>query len=278
MKPTSLFNFNAIFFAMDRISRPLITLAIGSLFGGAVIMGGSAAIAHEATSAESSAAESSAAPMCGECRESHGSGHHGPHGHGHGHKGAHHHHGRGFGISLIPSLYSLEDTDYADAFTDNGFQRPENDLIGMSWLVWWTTAQNWRLGLGAGSVYTNEESGGSQASYMDSYGGVFIGKDLVLGSRFDLTLGSLIGYGTAETEVFSATRDGRVTERGLVLEPRVSALYQIGNWVSLGVSGSYLYPVSPSSKRIGDDLGLSDISAQGWAVGLELVLGRGEAK
>jgi hypothetical protein len=177
-------------------------------------------------------------------------------------------------ISLMPKWYHVSRDNYSPAFTSNGFDAPSDDRFGLGFLLYWMTPTDWQLGLGLSGLSLSQDVGSYEASYQDEYFGFYFAKNFTPGTDFDLTLGSLIGVGYSQVEVFSSLKNGKFTETAAVLEPMLGWAYRVSRGIKLGLTVSYLVPFAPSTQIRGQDLGVNHISAEGFTVGGQVIIGR----
>jgi hypothetical protein len=177
-------------------------------------------------------------------------------------------------ISLSPKWYHVTKDNYSPAFTSNGFNAPSDDRFGLGALLYWTTPTEWQLGIGVSGFSLSQDVGSSEASYEDDYLGFYFAKNFTPGTDFDLTLGSLVGVGYSQVEVFSSVKNGKFTETAAVIEPTLGWAYRVSRGIKLGLTVSYLVPFAPSTEIKGEDLGINHISAQGFSVGGQVIIGR----
>jgi hypothetical protein len=225
--------------------------------------------------------ESASCPVCGaapgeDCRCGHRAG---PRGWrwGGGPWGAprwgHDHRESRFSIGLGPRFFALNRTGYQNAFTNNGFTAPSQDRFGFDLLLAWELPARWSVGFGVAAFATRAQEGAGDATYTQGNAGLFVARELLSVGRFDLSLGTLVGSGMAEVEVFSGAADGRLRETSFFAEPLLRASFGISRHLRLGASVSYLFPFASSTEARGDALGTGEISAQGATAGVQLIFG-----
>lgn len=177
-------------------------------------------------------------------------------------------------ISLLPRWCHVSRDNYASAFTSNGFNTPSDDRFGLGLLFYWITPTDWQLGFGISGFQLTQDVGSSEASYEDEYIGFYFAKNFTPNTDFDLTLGALLGVGDSKVEIFSNSKNGKFTETAAVVEPTLGWAYRVSRTLKLGLTFSYLVPFAPSTDLKGQDLGVNHISAQGFSLAGQVIIGR----
>jgi hypothetical protein len=182
--------------------------------------------------------------------------------------------GRHWAFAPIFRYYGLNGLGGVErAFVTNGFSEFDRQTPGFGLLVNHHTDAGWQLGLGIDGVSQSDENGGSVAEYSSGRLGIWIGRDLLPGSPFDLTVGTQVGFGAAELLIVSAVQDGRVQESFAFLEPTLLVGYAVSQHVKLALGGSYLASASVSDKKQGDNLGVERVSPKAWSLQFQLLFG-----
>lgn len=177
-----------------------------------------------------------------------------------------------FSIEVLPTYIHLQDK-LSSVFTQNGFNAPTQDRFGLGLLVFWEVPSHWQLGLGIDDTSFSQDNGAYEGSFDQEVLSLYLAYNFTAGTPFDLTLGSLMGYGVATLEILSPNLNGRVTEGSFVLEPRLGFAYRIARSTKIGLMGSYVLPVGQSQDSKGQSLGVGHISTQGPALSFQLIFG-----
>jgi hypothetical protein len=191
----------------------------------------------------------------------------------HGDSAEHHWQRSHWAVSISPRYYGLNSNGYSSAFTGAGLAPPKSGTVGMDFSVYAMTDSQWQLGIGFGSVSTGSDNGATTANYSDGFIGFWFAKELQINNDFDITLGSLLGYGNATMEVITPGISGQTSESAFVIEPKIIASYKICSMLKIGISGSYIEPLGQSQSIKGNTLTSGNISLHGASAGVEFTIG-----
>lgn len=179
---------------------------------------------------------------------------------------------KGGGIDILPRYFHLQDKT-SSAYTQGGFNSPSSDYFGLGLIFYQEFLSGWQLGVSLDWLGSSQDTGSNEASFNQGYFGIYFARNFTPHTPWDLTLGTVVGYGYATMEVLSPALNGRMTEDSAILEPRLGLAYRVADRVKLGGMVSYLFPFAPSTSNRGQSLGLDRISAQGFSASLQLIFG-----
>lgn len=177
-------------------------------------------------------------------------------------------------VAFSPSYFHQNRENINPAFTSNGFSAPRADLFGLEIELRKQLHTGFQWGVEYLSAETDREQAANQANYRTTMLGLYLGYRLYNGGRFSIDLGTGLGVAASQLEVFSGTKNGRLTESALYLQPTLGFAYSVSRHLRLGLSGSYLSPYGQSEDIVGQDLVVRDIALQGFSAKVDLILGR----
>lgn len=155
------------------------------------------------------------------------------------------------------------------AYTNNSLPTPKRSIGGMNLLARATYKSNIVSGFDMGWLRTSKESGNFEGTYGTFYFGIFGGYEFMEDdSNWSIVPGLGLGYAITSLEILSSVADGRVTNRGLYLEPGVKFGYHITPRFEMGLNLSHFSVVGSGRSTKGDDLGVNNISPRGWSLAL----------
>lgn len=177
-------------------------------------------------------------------------------------------------VTLSARYYSLNTSGYSNAFTGAGVNSPKTGSVGMDFSFYFQTPSQWQIGLGFGSTATSNSSGASSANYSANLYGFWFAKEFQLGRECTISIGNLLAYGDANLQVITTGISGSTDETSFTIEPKLTASHIIAPWLKLGLSVSYIEPLSQSQSITGNTLNNGNISLHGFSGGVELAIGR----
>lgn len=178
----------------------------------------------------------------------------------------------GGALDILPRYFHLQNKTSA-AYAQGGFNAPSSDYFGIGMILYKDFSTGWQLGISWDWLGSSQDAGTSEASFNQGYFGLYFARNFTPRTPWDVTLGTVVGYGYATMEVLSPSLNGRLTEDSAIVEPRLGLAYRISRMVKVGGMVSYLFPFAPSTVSHGQSLGLDRISAQGFSASLQLILG-----
>jgi hypothetical protein len=183
------------------------------------------------------------------------------------------HHSR-FSFAMGPAwMHSLAD-NYSPAFTANGFSAPGRDRVALDLLGYWTTETRWQLGIGLDTVSFEKNNGTYAADFSNDVLGLFVGRNLSASDDTDFSVGGILGVNSAELNVFSAARNGRLRESAAVVAPSVGYASRVSRAVKIGLRAAYWLPFGESTQITGQDLAVGRIGIRGFSLALHVIFGR----
>ena len=187
---------------------------------------------------------------------------------------SYHHHYSIFNVSVSPRYYALNSNGYNSAFSNAGVSSPSSGEVGVDFSLFFNTASRWQIGVAFGSVNFENDNGAQSAGYNDQWFGVWLGKGYQINDLVDISVGSVIGWGNARTEIVTTGVSGRTDENAFILQPKLIAAYRVAPWLKVGVSGAYMEPIGASQSIKGNQLTTGNISLHGASGGVEFIIGR----
>lgn len=163
---------------------------------------------------------------------------------------------------------------FEKAYSDNGFDSPAlvNTSFTGRFLV--RTADDWRFGLGGGSIFSNQKKLSTQEiRFSGAYGGAIAEYFIDKISSHDVIFSTLVGWGTAQIAYEnSATTGSRVEQDFAVIEPKISFEFKFHKNFRSAVYAGYMLCL-PLAKKTTGSLNVETPVANAFSLGVELLFG-----
>jgi len=164
--------------------------------------------------------------------------------------------------------------EFEKAYTDNGFEAPAllNTSFTGRFLV--RTAEDWRFGVGGGSIFSNQKkSGTKEIRFSGAYGGLITDYFIDKISSHDVIFSTLLGWGTAQIAYEnSATTGSRVEQDFAVIEPKISFEFKFHTNVRGAIYAGYMLCL-PLVKKTTGSLNAETPVANAFSLGVEFLFG-----